>query len=616
MSPGQSQHPSGHLKERVDRWLRDASRRTRGLIPAPLTEEEHERLRRTVQTTIMIIMGVDVLAVVLLGLRALMVGDPLFAAVALASGVLFPFLAALYFMNQAGYTIWAAHGMVVGLLGTFLAYSVVLADQGVLDGNLSFTLVVIVLAGFLLRPHFTILYGGSLMFATWVVRDLLFTLDHQMERALLVQGLLLAVVATFGVLRHREVRDMQRRRAAMERRQGETEAILGGAPDAILAVDTAGHVRTFNDAARRLAREAFGTHLRPGISMEAGLSKPVAEFLEPQVQAALHGEAGTVNYERYEPPERIFAIHFAPIDGGGQIDGACIHVQDLTETRTAWEHSQKELERDRQRLLNLVSHELSTPLTPTLMQLRLLRDALEEGQDISRATKATQAIERNVYRFERTVRLLTTVSRAADRSALELERRDLGTLVREVSNEMRSRLRQHRSSVSVVSQIGLVVNVDKAKISQVIKTLLGNAARHGGPHISVRVSKVDDHAHVSVTDDGPGVPESRQDDLFEPLSLSDGQDGHSLAIRLYVARMGVEQHGGKIWHEEPMSGGARFTFSLPLTTTAEKPHGPEGGVTIETDQAPGDQGEVPGGPPEDEAREAADAAEERWRSLL
>jgi two-component system sensor kinase FixL len=76
----------------------------------------------------------------------------------------------------------------------------------------------------------------------------------------------------------------------------------------------------------------------------------------------------------------------------------------------------------------------------------------------------------------------------------------------------------------------------------------------------------DREVQVEVVDRGPGIPPGRAADLFEPFA-SDKEDG--MGMGLAICRLIIDAHGGRIWHEANSSGGAIFSFTLPLAR--EKP---------------------------------------------
>ncbi|HEX3095502.1 MAG TPA: GAF domain-containing sensor histidine kinase [Patescibacteria group bacterium] len=110
--------------------------------------------------------------------------------------------------------------------------------------------------------------------------------------------------------------------------------------------------------------------------------------------------------------------------------------------------------------------------------------------------------------------------------------------------------------------------MDKEKVRQVINNMVDNAIKYSKTGaIKVVLKKVDDSLVVSVTDNGKGIAQEDVDKLFEKYQRGHDSVTHAegLGLGMYVAKVIVEQHNGKIWAESPGVGkGSTFSFSLPI----------------------------------------------------
>ena len=79
--------------------------------------------------------------------------------------------------------------------------------------------------------------------------------------------------------------------------------------------------------------------------------------------------------------------------------------------------------------------------------------------------------------------------------------------------------------------------------------------------ISIRTSRVEKFAELSVSDRGPGIPEDKLKEVFEPFFTSKAE---GMGMGLSIARTIVEAHNGQIWAENRDHGGASFRIRLPL----------------------------------------------------
>ena len=100
-----------------------------------------------------------------------------------------------------------------------------------------------------------------------------------------------------------------------------------------------------------------------------------------------------------------------------------------------------------------------------------------------------------------------------------------------------------------------------------LRNLLGNAAKYGGPG-PVTISAMDqgDKVRVSVADTGPGFPPDEARALFELFyrSPSAVRRASGAGIGLFVSRQLVEAMGGRIWAQNLSGGGAEFAFKVPV----------------------------------------------------
>jgi len=226
----------------------------------------------------------------------------------------------------------------------------------------------------------------------------------------------------------------------------------------------------------------------------------------------------------------------------------------------------------RRALLNAVSHDLRTPLASIMASAGSLQQddvawTHEERQDFA------HAIVDQAERLNRIVGNLLDLSRI-EGGSLRPDKGwyDMAALVDEVLGRLRPQTAAH-SVVTRVPDDLPAVSLDYVEIDQVLSNLVENATRYApaGSEISVSARRANSEVRVAVEDRGPGVPASSVQHLFDPFyRVADGTPRPAgLGLGLAVAKGLVEAHGGRIWVENRPGGGARFTFSLPLS--AESP---------------------------------------------
>jgi two-component system, OmpR family, sensor histidine kinase KdpD len=113
---------------------------------------------------------------------------------------------------------------------------------------------------------------------------------------------------------------------------------------------------------------------------------------------------------------------------------------------------------------------------------------------------------------------------------------------------------------------------DPVEVGQVVYNLVENAAKYAPPHteISVTARRNGDAVSVAVEDHGPGIPPASLAHLFDSFyRVIDGRARpQGLGLGLAIVKGLVEAHGGRVWAENTAGGGARFTFTLPVTSVA------------------------------------------------
>jgi signal transduction histidine kinase len=83
----------------------------------------------------------------------------------------------------------------------------------------------------------------------------------------------------------------------------------------------------------------------------------------------------------------------------------------------------------------------------------------------------------------------------------------------------------------------------------------------GQRRITGRIRQTDGSAEVLISDSGPGIPSDQLDQVFERFFTTKNQ---GMGMGLSIARSIVEAHGGRVWAENRINGGAVFRLSLPL----------------------------------------------------
>jgi signal transduction histidine kinase len=205
-----------------------------------------------------------------------------------------------------------------------------------------------------------------------------------------------------------------------------------------------------------------------------------------------------------------------------------------------------------------VSHELRTPLTAMQEGIDVVLDGLT-GPLNERQIEFLQLARRNAQRLNRLVK--DTLEFDSLKRGETPRRRQACSLVRMV------RLAASRyEQVECANAPSLWVQADPPRIEDAIGKLVENAVRHsGGGAVRVAMWREGAEAVLEVADSGPGIPQDKLCEVFgefEQLSVGPGRTVGGVGLGLTIAKLIVEQHGGRIWAESGRSNGCRFYIAL------------------------------------------------------
>jgi signal transduction histidine kinase len=205
------------------------------------------------------------------------------------------------------------------------------------------------------------------------------------------------------------------------------------------------------------------------------------------------------------------------------------------------------------------SHELRTPLTAIRGQLEVL--ARDERPDAAEVRRVEGVVLVEVTRIERLVDDMLALARLDEGEPLRAAELRLPDYLRRFGDD------PALGGVTLGELPAGMLRGDPERLTQVIRNLLTNARRHAGPEGRVELSAVarGEQLTVRVDDDGPGVPATERERVFDRFHRSaasrDRASGGS-GLGLPIARSIVERHGGRIWIEDSPLGGARVAFEL------------------------------------------------------
>lgn len=179
-----------------------------------------------------------------------------------------------------------------------------------------------------------------------------------------------------------------------------------------------------------------------------------------------------------------------------------------------------------------------------------------------------QAAQEEVHRMKALVNDLLGLSKIeAGRIELEFESVPVLTLFDHVQAIFKSQMEVKEVMLTSASASNLPsVRADANKITWVLTNLISNALRYvsKGGHIELSAAKIGSQVHLSVRDDGPGVPPEYQSRIFQKFVRVKDQEADGTGLGLAICKEIVRAHGGAIWVESPPGQASTFTFTLPV----------------------------------------------------
>lgn len=228
-----------------------------------------------------------------------------------------------------------------------------------------------------------------------------------------------------------------------------------------------------------------------------------------------------------------------------------------------------EAERLRNSLLSSISHDLRTPLATIVGSASTL---VEEDHTLKTADK----LELSLAIYDEAQRMASLIDNILDMArldagAVELNKQwyPLEEIIGVVLTRLQKQLLQRSITVKLPPGIPLVY-VDAVMIEQVLINLLENALRYTPEKTPVAIMAELSFAHVeiSVADQGPGIPEGSEKKLFEKFYRVCHETAQSgVGLGLTICRAIVEAHNGSIQARNRATGGAIFSFTLPLESS-------------------------------------------------
>lgn len=478
-----------------------------------------------------------------------------------------------------GAPIGSMHHYALALAGVAAAVVAMLLEQSAIGGR---PLLILLMPPVSLAAAFGGFRLGGATTLAGIVAAIAVSLSAEIEfrtaaleiAAITAVGL---VCSWFGERRIRLRQEGNVRTAALIAERAHIQSILDTSPDAVMVIDNAGILQSFNRASERLfgysADEVLGRnikmimpapyreqhdeyiarYLRTGERRIIGIGRVVTGLRKDGRTVPLELAVGEVN----TPNGRYFTGFIRDLTERHEADA---RLQDLQAELTHISRLSAMGE-----MASTLAHELNQPLSAVANYLRGTRRFLERGEtDVSMLAEALDKASNQALRAGDIIRRLRDF---VARGETEKSVGSLSNLVEEATALALVGAKERGVEVRYRfdPKANLVI-ADRVQIQQVLVNLVRNAidAMEHSERREVLIASrpaPDEMVEVSVTDTGSGLSPEVKEGLFRPFFTTKSQ---GMGVGLSICRTIVESHGGRIWAEANPKGGTIFRFTLPV----------------------------------------------------
>jgi signal transduction histidine kinase len=221
----------------------------------------------------------------------------------------------------------------------------------------------------------------------------------------------------------------------------------------------------------------------------------------------------------------------------------------------------------REDFLAIVSHDLRSPMSFVSSCTQMLLEGQNSKKLDSEVKQLIKLIKENVDISLRLILDLLEMQRIMEgKLILQIKKHSINKII--TSSIMRysyiASAKNVKLTVESPDNIGEVY-CDYDRITQVLSNLIDNAIKFTSPggSITVKATASDSAVHISVHDTGSGIDKEMIEHLFDRFSQNNTKDKSGLGLGLYISKMFIVAHQGRLWVESTKGNGSTFIFSIP-----------------------------------------------------
>lgn len=360
----------------------------------------------------------------------------------------------------------------------------------------------------------------------------------------------------------------QRSQQLLERQRAYLQAVLARLSSGVLTLNHAGRLRTYNAAAEQILQ----TRLDNMVGRTGDINAPehLQRFFEALAPWLQQTDDWRQEVTLFAGTGRLVLMCRGSSlpDPDEPHDGHVIVFDDITalvqaQRDAAWAEVARRL-----------AHEIKNPLTPIQLATERIRHKYLGQMDPEQA----KVLDRGTHTIIQQVRAMKEMVDAFNAYArppqLKLTRVPINTLLGELLYPYRSNRRGIRISFDPDPSAPTLL-ADEGRLRQLMHNLIQNsleAVSETGSRLCIRTrihrDPARNHLELTLEDDGPGFPDGRIGNMFEPYVTTKPK---GTGLGLAIVRKIVEEHGGLIDLDNAPEGGARVVIRLPLNTEPDHP---------------------------------------------
>ncbi|MEM7348977.1 MAG: ATP-binding protein, partial [Chloroflexota bacterium] len=256
-------------------------------------------------------------------------------------------------------------------------------------------------------------------------------------------------------------------------------------------------------------------------------------------------------------------------EGNRQTEQATLYAQDLSTTYRREREQREALDQLRYSFLNVVGHELKTPLTVILQGLETLKHPQNNPLSADQVETIDMVEHQSNYLESLIDGVITFTTFSSKQGKMKREEVEFSTVLDDALALATFKARPKNISLVDQRETALpLVHIDKEQVTEAILHLADNAIKFGPVNSTVVLqTQVDaDHLVLNVIDQGPGIAEDQLDrvwDSFTQMNTTIERGLEGLGLGLAMTRYIVEAHQGQVSVHSDLDQGCTFTIKLP-----------------------------------------------------